>query len=455
MEQHDLQVSFNPPLFLQRQAWILDMLRHENIQSVLDIGCGEGALLECLSQPAWSLPPPFHACLSPHERDLYIHTLHGLDPSPINMGYVNDVVTPEEIRERQGKDEFQKWWKRQPRWLDTQVSLWEGGFELLNEEVFGHDHVEAFVAAEVIEHLSPNLLPLFAPVLLGRYRPRLVLLTTPNYTYNQRFTPPGKVSSRGFLDPTNRTNRIFRHNDHKFEWTSEEWIAYCTSAAQKFGYMVEIDGIGQAVEPDPWHREETLGFATQVAVFKRLDDAIPRNVVLNLPEPLRKPVLRAHYHHKKHPVSDTEHVNLEDVRAIVEEQMRANSAGTMTLSELWHEGQVGVSCKGDIGILLHALGHETAKESWVLGCVEDGWSMEVTWKAFVPGIPETEQVRVESPLISDDDYPADAWVMDESESPEDRADPWSSRTMESSWGPDTTCWGWRPPELSQPADAWE
>ena len=62
-----------------------------------------------------------------------------------------------------------------------------------------------------IEHLTPELLPLFAPIILGHYRPRLLLLTTPNYAYNQRFSPPGKYSRKGHPDPTGRTSRVFRY----------------------------------------------------------------------------------------------------------------------------------------------------------------------------------------------------------------------------------------------------
>jgi 2-polyprenyl-3-methyl-5-hydroxy-6-metoxy-1,4-benzoquinol methylase len=41
-------IKFNPALSLQRQTFLLENLRNSKPKSVLDIGCGEGSLLECL-----------------------------------------------------------------------------------------------------------------------------------------------------------------------------------------------------------------------------------------------------------------------------------------------------------------------------------------------------------------------------------------------------------------------
>ena len=111
--------------------------------------------------------------------------------------------------------------------------------------------------------------------MLGAYAPRLVLLTTPSYAFNARFTapdaPPG--ARGGFPDPTGRTRRVFRHADHKFEWTPSEFTRWCAQAAEAWGYDVELGGVGRAVEADPWGRDAELGWASQVAAFVRREGA--------------------------------------------------------------------------------------------------------------------------------------------------------------------------------------
>ena len=61
-------------------------------------------------------------------------------------------------------------------------------------------------------------------MLFGVYHPKFVLVTTPSYTSSARFTASARLV--GYPDPTGRTDRIFRHHDHKFEWTREEFTMY-------------------------------------------------------------------------------------------------------------------------------------------------------------------------------------------------------------------------------------
>jgi len=49
-------INFSPALYLQRQAFLLQELRKFKPKSVLDIGCGEGRLLECLVRCDEALP---------------------------------------------------------------------------------------------------------------------------------------------------------------------------------------------------------------------------------------------------------------------------------------------------------------------------------------------------------------------------------------------------------------
>ena len=106
---------------------------------------------------------------------------------------------------------------------------------------------DAAVLAEVVEHLDPDRLPALAAVVFGAARPRAVVVTTPNAEYNALFPtlPAG----------------AFRHPDHRFEWTRDEFRAWAAGIEERHGYRAAFSGIGEA------HPE--LGAPTQMAVFAR------------------------------------------------------------------------------------------------------------------------------------------------------------------------------------------
>ncbi|MDE6539844.1 MAG: 3' terminal RNA ribose 2'-O-methyltransferase Hen1 [Ruminococcus sp.] len=100
---------------------------------------------------------------------------------------------------------------------------------------------------EVIEHIEPLRLPAFERNVFEFANPATVILTTPNKEYNENyeFIPSGQL----------------RHNDHRFEWTREEFKKWADYICQKFGYTVTISGIG---DDDGIH-----GTPTQMGVFKK------------------------------------------------------------------------------------------------------------------------------------------------------------------------------------------
>jgi len=49
-------IAFNPVLVLQRQTFLLETLRKFKPKSVLDVGCGEGRLIDCLVRCDEALP---------------------------------------------------------------------------------------------------------------------------------------------------------------------------------------------------------------------------------------------------------------------------------------------------------------------------------------------------------------------------------------------------------------
>src|SRR5207245_2592412 len=106
---------------------------------------------------------------------------------------------------------------------------------------------EAAAVVEVVEHLDPPRLSAFERVVFEFARPKTVVLTTPNREYNVKWEtlPAGR----------------FRHPDHRFEWTRQEFQGWAQTVAGRFGYTVRFLPVG------PEHT--TLGPPTQMGVFTR------------------------------------------------------------------------------------------------------------------------------------------------------------------------------------------
>ncbi len=195
------------PLSLQEQriGAITATLKSLGARRVIDLGCGEGALLTALA------------------RERAFEQLTGLDVS----------LTALRIAERKLKAELAK----------GRVRLLHGSLLYLDDRMQGYD---AAVLMEVIEHIEPTRLEMLEQVVFGHAQPRAILLTTPNREYNPLF---------GLL-PDQR-----RHPDHQFEWTRAEFEAWAQRVAEQYGYRVRISGIGNA------HPE--YGYPTQMAIFER------------------------------------------------------------------------------------------------------------------------------------------------------------------------------------------
>ncbi|BGP43898.1 hypothetical protein JCM10449v2_007955 [Rhodotorula kratochvilovae] len=272
---------FFPPLWLARRTACAQLLQSEDVKSVVDYGCGAGAVLSLLALPAYhrdefplpasppsssehapspaytkadklallaSLPPP-----SPSSRGLHLSRLIGIDADPSACEKAAKVCAPPAEGEA-----------REPRWEEMRTEVWRGGVEVYNEALEG---VDAFVMTEVIEHLTPSALSRIPSLLFSVYKPRLVIITTPNHAFNAYFPPPSPSSSPSrpswsrntpqndeehplhlFPDPTKRTTRVFRDATHTLEWTPEEFRSWCADALRDAGaedaYDVEFTGVG-------------------------------------------------------------------------------------------------------------------------------------------------------------------------------------------------------------------
>ena len=87
----------------------------------------------------------------------------------------------------------------------------------------------------------------FERVVFEFARPRTVVLTTPNREYNVTWENVG--------------DERFRHPDHRFEWTRQEFRDWAERVAGRHGYAVRFLPVGPV--------DEVLGAPTQMAVFER------------------------------------------------------------------------------------------------------------------------------------------------------------------------------------------
>ncbi|KZT52211.1 hypothetical protein CALCODRAFT_441923 [Calocera cornea HHB12733] len=405
-----LEVHFRPFLWEERHAWVLRVLRKEQARAVLDIGCGEGSLLSTLCQPPQTLfDPAFQEIENPAYRDLYLERLAGLDIIPTELVKAERVVAPPPPAVQPA----QKTWIRDPvRWNPLEVKLWQGSLDSYNPEFDSYDFM---VAMEVIEHLPEDVLPHFAPMILGCYKPKCLLVTTPNFSFNVLFTKPGCVDPGAFPDPTGRTNRHFRHDDHKFEWTEDEFRQWCEDAATAFGYDVEVGGVGEPIADDPYGRPAP--FASQTAVFRRKDPLSkhPRPAPSVRDIAAAPHILTACHIHEAHPSAGIRQP-LHEIRRRICEALDESQYGDTTIRELWNDWKIPFMCGGSLACLLETI--QEGGSDWEVKATDESrrnrTATEVIWKAFVPKVSTEPEYDHESSDVSEIDVdPYDSEEHDE------------------------------------------
>ncbi|WP_423920102.1 3' terminal RNA ribose 2'-O-methyltransferase Hen1 [Frigoribacterium sp. 2-23] len=202
-----------PRLGAQRAEAVLTALRDLGARSVADVGCGEGALLRRLV------------------TDSAYTTIIGTDVSGGELAKAERVLNLREAGDRQRE----------------RVRLLQSSVTYQDDRLSGLD---AIVLMEVVEHVDEERLPALEASVFGAAAPGAVIVTTPNSDYNVLYEalPEG----------------AFRHADHRFEWSREQFAAWADGVAERHSYRVEYRAVG---EVDP-----RLGSPTQLALFRKTTD---------------------------------------------------------------------------------------------------------------------------------------------------------------------------------------
>lgn len=187
-----------------------DALRESGARRVLDLGCGEGKLIKMLLQ------------------DRTFEYILGVDVSYRALELAQNRLHIDRL----------------PPMQKSRVKLIHGALTYRDKRLEGYDGA---AVVEVIEHLDPSRLAAFERVLFEFAHPTTVVVTTPNVEYNVKFDTLHAGT--------------FRHKDHRFEWSRNEFQAWANRIGDRFGYTVRFLPVGP--------EDEVVGAPSQMGIFTR------------------------------------------------------------------------------------------------------------------------------------------------------------------------------------------
>lgn len=208
--QDDVPTDGPVPLARHRRAAVVAALRDVGARRVVDLGCGEGALLrDLLADPA-------------------VAEIVGVDVAPRALDAAERRLGLDRLSDAQR----------------ARVALRQSSVTYRDPALAGFD---AVVLMEVVEHVDPDRLPALEANVFGHARPGAVVVTTPNADYNPRYAalPAGTT----------------RHRDHRFEWSRAEFAAWAGRVGERYGYAVDLRPVGEV--------DAEVGPPTQLALFTR------------------------------------------------------------------------------------------------------------------------------------------------------------------------------------------
>ena len=198
------------PLRVHRANTVLSVLKECGAQSVVDVGCGAGALLRRLQQ------------------DRFFTRIVGTD---VSVRSLQQAARNLQLKERSDSER-------------SRIDLLHSSVLYSDERLRNHD---ALVLMEVIEHIDLSRLPALENSVFAEASAAVVIVTTPNSEFNELY--PRLAAG------------TMRHEDHRFEWTRKQFATWCSEITSRYGYAVEIRGIGD--------NSPRAGTPTQMAIFRK------------------------------------------------------------------------------------------------------------------------------------------------------------------------------------------
>lgn len=198
-------------LGVQRYKAFADKVDLLGVKEVVDMGAGEGRLIELL----------------------------------VKSRKLKEIIACEPTAKgrRIMRERIEKWTRR--KLVNVEPTVVQSSLFYKDETL---KNKECMTLCEVIEHIDPDRIDGVMDIILGYNKPKFFIISTPNFEYNVLYNMKTK----------------FRHGDHRFEMTRQEFNDFILKHATNHGYVVEFNGIGE------WNQEH--GFPTQMAIMTRKDE---------------------------------------------------------------------------------------------------------------------------------------------------------------------------------------
>lgn len=212
-------IKFFPPAYIQRYVTVQKILEDPRykgkIRKVVDFGCSELGFMVYLKNT-----PGVEEILCV-DVDKEVLEWSQKKAHPLHVDYLHTRDKP------------------------LTISVLEGSVTH-NDKLL--EKTDAVICIELIEHLYPDTLTDLPDNIFGYIKPQVAVMTTPNADFNVLFNKPG-----------------FRHYDHKFEWTREQFQDWAENIVLRYpDYEVSFSGICEGPAGS-----EDLGCCSQMSVFHR------------------------------------------------------------------------------------------------------------------------------------------------------------------------------------------